>query len=86
VGLVPPTTNPLIDGSHVRSIESLVHPSDFKHCIKQYVLLLFVGNNGGYFISTGQLQMYAVVEIGRPRDKKDHAYYFKSSILFTLSE
>ena len=30
--------------------------------------------------------MYPVVEIGRPRDKKDPAYYFKSYTLFTFSE
>jgi hypothetical protein len=30
--------------------------------------------------------MYPVVEIGLPRDKKDPAFYFKSSILFTFSK
>jgi hypothetical protein len=84
VSRVTPTISPLIDVPHIRSIEPLVHPSDFKNCIKQYVVLLFVGNDGGYFIATRQLQMYPVVEIGRPRDKKDPACYFKSSILFSF--
>jgi hypothetical protein len=30
--------------------------------------------------------MYPVVEIGQPRDKKDPAYYFESSILFMFSD
>ena len=50
--------------------QPLVHPGDLKNCTKQYVVLLCVGNNGGYFISTTQLQMYPVVEIGGPTDKK----------------
>jgi len=75
VGRVTPTINPLIDKSHIRSIEPLAHPSDFKNCIKQYVVLLCARNNGGYFISTRQLQMYPVVEIGRPRDKKPRVLF-----------
>ena len=70
----------------IRSIEPLVHPSDFKNCIKQYVVLLCVRNIDGYFMSTRQLQMCPAVETGRPRDKNDTAYYSKSSILFAFSE
>jgi hypothetical protein len=84
VGRVTPTINPLIDGSLIRSIEPLVRVTS-KNYIKQYVVLLCVGNNGGYFISR-QMQMYPVAENGRPRDKENPAFYHKSSKLFTFSK